>query len=1055
MRRFLSLFVMLMMSAALVFAQSRVVTGTVTDDKGTPIEGASVRVKGSRTGVAADASGNYRISVNPGATLVISGVNLTPQEVAVGEQSTINVRMVTTGTELTGVTVTTALGIKRRPKELGYANTTIRGETITAGRNPNLGAALSGRVAGLNITNTSSSVGASPRITLRGNRSIRGNNQALIVLDGVPVPQNTIGYLNPNDVESITVLKGGQAATLYGDDGVNGVLVINTRKGSGKPQVSFTSTTNFEKLAYLPRFQTTHGSGSEYGHTPDENFRPFENQQYGPRYDGSLRSAGRVLQDGSHLQLPYSNIKGVREDIWDRGSTIQNDISVSGGDATSGYFLSFQDAFTKGIVTKDEFRRDAFRFNARKTYGKFTTSFDGTYALDKTKRTSTDFYFFALNSASWIPLNDLRDFRNNKFANENGYFNDYYRNPFFELENNRINQRNTYFNGNVTLNFKPFTWLDATYRIGTATTNTFGKNTTGAFVYDKYTKDSAKTFDPRYNDYNGKFIARNNINGAVSDNASFGNRINSDFILSFNKNFGDYSAKLILGNNIQVRRTKSLTVSSTSVVIPELYNVSNRSGELGGGESNTELRKVGNYADLTLGLKDFLFLHGSFRYDQNSALYTQQRKKDLYSYPYYGADVSFIVTDAIPSIKNDALGYLKLRAGWNKNGLVSLEPYSLEPEFFNGSGFPYGSSIGITVGNAFPDPSLRPEKVQTIEGGLEAQFWKNRINLDLSIYKQKVEGQVLDVALSPSTGYTSTTLNAGNVDNYGGEVELKANIFKSKDWIVDVNSNYTYNSNKVKTLFGLLERVQLNTSGSSSFIYAEKGQPFPLLKVSAYQRDSATGKIIIDENDGWPLLSGDLKSIGTTIPKHSIGIGTSITYKMLTFAANAEYRGGAVIYHDMGEDMSFTGSGAITALYGREQFIYPNSVYRDPISNKLITNTSIPVANDIAIYKGWGDYSFSRSNAAVGEGHYSSADFWKLRNISLTLNVPANWTNRVKAIKKLSLSIFGRNLKTWLPDDNWYTDPEFANTTGNGVGLSTSRNTPPVKQYGATLNVTF
>ncbi len=1052
MRKIASLIMMLMLFNALAFAQTRTVTGRVTDQRGEAIPFATVTEAGTRNAVTADANGNFSIRLPENGRLTISATGFGGQTTSV-TGNTASVSLTRIEGQLQEVVVTTALGIKRRPRELGYSNTTINNEAITSGRSPNLGAALSGKVAGLTITNTSSQVGSSPRITLRGNRSIRGNNQALVVLDGVPVPQNTIGYLNPNDIESITVLKGGQAATLYGDDGVNGVLVINTRKGTGRPQVTFTNTTNFEELAYLPRFQTTHGSGSHYGSTPAENYRPFENQQYGDRYDGSIRSVGRVLQDGSHLQLPYSNIDGVREDIWDRGYTIQNDISVSGGDATSGYFLSFQDAFTKGIVPKDEFRRDAFRFNARKTYGKFTASFDGTYALDRAERTTTDVYFYALNAAGWIPLGDLRDWKTNKFANENGYFNDYYRNPYFELDNNRIDARNNYFNGNVSLNFKPLTWLDATYRIGTALTNSFSKSRTGSFIYDKYTKDSAKTFDPQYNDYNGKFIARNNITGAVSDNASFGNRINSDFILSFNKDWGDYSAKLVLGNNIQVRRTKSLTVSSTSVIIPELFNVNNRAGELGGGESNTELRKVGNYADLTLGMKDYLFVHGSFRYDQSSALFTPQRERDLYSFPYYGADISLILTEAIPSLKNDALGYLKLRAGWNKNGLVSLEPYSLDPEFFNGGGFPYGSGIGLTVGNAYPDPGLKPEEVRTIEGGLEAQLWRNRINLDLSIYKQKIEGQVLDVALSPTTGYTSTTLNAGNVDNYGGEAEIRASIFKNKDWTVDINGNYSYNTNKVKDLFGLLERVQMNTTGASSFIYAEIGQPFPLLKVSAYQRDSATGKFIVDPEDGWPLLSGELKSIGTTIPKHSVGIGTRVSYKMLALAVQAEYRGGAVIYHDMGEDMAFTGSGAVSTIYGRDQFIYPNSVYFD--GTKYVANTDIPVSNDIAIYSGWGDYSFSRSNANVGEGHYSSADFWKLRSVSLTLNVPSNWTSRVKAIKGLSLSLFGRNLKTWLPDDNWYTDPEFANTTGNGVGISTSRNTPPVKQYGASLNVTF
>lgn len=1058
MRKFASLFTMLMLFTALAFGQNRTITGTVADESGTPVPSASVRKKGTNEGVAADNAGIFRIQAKTGDVLVITGANIEGAvEVTVGSDNTVSVqvkRKVTTETEV----VVTALGIRRRPKEVGYANTTIKPDLITNGAAPRLGQALSGKAAGLTVYNTSSAVNAAPRIVLRGNRSITGDNTALIVVDGVPVPANTLNYLNPNDVESVTILKGGQAATLYGPDGINGALVVTTKRGGGKPQVNFTSTTNFEEVAYLPDFQEEFGSGSGYGLIPEDNYRPFENQQYGDRYDGSIRAAGRMLQDGSFQRYPYEFVPGVRKKVWNLGVSTTNDISVSGGDANNRFYLSFQDAFVKGVVPKDQYHRDALRFNGSKTYGKFKAAFDGTFAFDKADRTNTDYYFFALNSPGWIPAHKLTDWKNDPFANPNGYFNDYYNNPWFELDNNRFETRNTYFNGSVTLGFKPTSWLDFNYRIGTALTNTFQKVWRNRWDYTEYAKGNLAvkpiTEDPQYNDYSYVWRARNTpIPGSVQDNTSYGWRINSDFFVTVDKTWGNISTKLILGNNIQDRKSKSTSIGSTSVIIPDLFNVANRAGELTGGESNTQQRRVGNFADLTVGFSDKVFVHGSIRHDVSSLFFSPTRLRKLYNFTYYGADISAIITELIPSLKSNTLNFLKIRASYNKNGNENLGPYSLDPTFSPGAGYPYSSNVGVTVDNTYPSPDLQPEFAFSYEAGFEASFWKNRINVDFSYFYQDVKNQVFNVAISSATGYTSTLLNAGQVANRGIEAELKVNLVRSKNWTIDVFGNYTYNTNEVKKLFGGLTELNLNSTASTNFVTATLGQPFPLLKTTYWAIDSASGSLIVDPADGWPTLGTGLKTQGTTIPKHQVGVGMKIAYKWVTLLANAEYRTGNVIYNDIGEDMAFTGSSSTTTLYHRQQFIWPNSVYWD--GSKYVSNTNIPVRGDLAAYYGWGDLGFSRGIIFNGDWFTTSGAFWKLRDISIDFAFPQKWYSKVKALKGIGLSFFGRNLATLRPDENIFTDPEFSNTNGNAVGINTSLNTPPARQYGATLRVTF
>ncbi|WP_276482855.1 SusC/RagA family TonB-linked outer membrane protein [Paraflavitalea pollutisoli] len=1050
MSRILSLLSLLLLYGWMAVAQTRTVTGTVTDEKGNPIAFASVLIQGTSRGATTNEKGAFTIEVNPGAVLVISAAGASSQSVVVGAANSYPIALQKNGT--LDEVVVTALGIRRKPRELGFSTTIVKGEQITAANNPNLANALTGKIAGLVVTNVNSSVQADTRVVLRGNRSITGNNQALIVLDGVPVPGNTLDYLNPNDVESVNTLKGGQAATLYGSDGVNGAVVITTKKGRGsKSTVTVSSSANFEQVSFMPKFQNRFGNGSGYSSLPSLNYRAYENQSYGDEYDGSMRPLGRVTEDGDTLMVPYSARPDEKRKVWDLGSVFQNDVSISGGDEKSSFYISFQDARISGVVPGDTRNRNAFRFNSSRTFGKLKAGFQATYAIDRFDRTWSDFYELVVNSAAHVPLTELRDWRNNKFANPNGYYNDYFQNPWFDLDNNRHKGNTRSFNGSFDLQYAPTDWINATYRLGLVSSNAEQKFTTGQFIYSDWARNRAYVPDPWTNDYNGISRARGNITGGVEDRFSSSNRLNSDLILSFSKDFNNISTNLILGNNIQQSTSNYLEVASGSVMIPDLYNIANRTGELQGEQTYARDRKYGFYGDLTVGINDYLFLHGAARRDATSLFYREGRKSSFYQYWYYGGDVSFVVSDALPVLKLGPIDYLKLRAGYNKNANANIRPYSLDLIYMMGSGFPYSSLPGGTVDNTLPDGGLRPEFVKSFEGGFELSLLKNRIGLDFTYYYQISEGQVMEVGMSAGTGYRNARLNAGRLDNKGFEVELKLQPVKTKTVTWDLNVNYSLNDNVVKELYGDMNALSLNNNYiesrvATAFVYAQKGSAYPLLRTTGYRRDSL-GRVIVSATSGNPSIAADQVAIGRTIPKHVLGLSTRLTWKAFALSATMEYRGGYYVFHGLGSTMAFTGISAITASYGRENFVLPNSVYEDG-SGKYVPNTTMPVSDG---HYGYWDTQFKNA----GENFVSRGDFWKLREANLTYTVPASLIGKMKFIKSASFSLIGRNLFMLLPKDNQYADPEFANTTGNALGINETTNTPPVRSFGATLSLVF
>lgn len=1052
-----------MLVSMLAMAQTRPITGRVVDETGQPVTGASVSIKGNSTGAAADNNGNFRINAKSGDVLVISATNYGTKEIKVGSATEYAVS-ISRATSMMDEVVVTAQGIRRKSKELGYSLSKVNTEDITVGRSPQLAQSLSGKVSGLAIFNVDNSVDPKVKVVLRGYRSLTGSNDALIVVDGIPnTSQSVLSLINPNDIESVTVLKGGQAATLYGSQGVNGALVITTKKGTkGGLKVTYSTGLNYDQISFLPKFQDKFGNGSHYADgfgTPTyktnylermkDNWRPFENQQYGDAYDGSMRIAGRQTVDGDKFIIPYSAIPGERRRTFDKGYTFNNQVGFSGGDERGTYYMSVENNKTAGIVPGDVSKRTGVRFAATKESDKLKVGFNAAYVQNAVDRTTSDFYFDILNVAAHIPISTLRDWRNNKFANPNGFYDDYYNNPYFNKDINRQTYQDANITGNLDVNYQLLPWLNLYNRLGVIQNTRTRKNFTSQFFYSDWAKNSAFVPAPweTTNDYDGIDRAGTDIQGSVFDQISNENVINNDIQAQLAKNFGSFTNKLILGYNTYQRKTKQTNVGSGSIVVPDVYNVFNRRGELAGGESNTTERKYGYYADLTTGYRDFLFLHGSFRYDGTSKFYKPTRATNQYSYPYYGVDAAIILTDAIPAIKNNVLSYAKLRAGFNRNGNDNLGNsdviYGLDLSYPNGGGFPYGNNVGLTVGDLLPDANLKPEFVTSYEVGGEFQFFKGRVNLETTLYTQTSKGQVIDVKIPVSTGFPALRINVGETKNWGYETDLRVQLIKKTRFSWEISARYSYNDNKVVNLYPGVTEFQYG-----GFSYANTnvmtGLSFPRLKALPYTRDDQN-RVVINKTTGYPLRTAPIDTFGRTIPKHILGWGTRFNYGNFTLAANFEYRGGNEIFHQLGRDMTFTGSGAWTS--DRAPHVFPNSSYNDG-TGKFVENTTINVRE--AEYGLWVDqYRF------IAENFVTPGWFIKFRDVNLSYNIPTNMLKRTKVFSGATIAVYGRNLFTIVDKSNFYTDPEFSNTTGNGVGLNTTAQTPPVRQYGLNLNLSF
>ncbi|TAN10810.1 MAG: SusC/RagA family TonB-linked outer membrane protein [Chitinophagaceae bacterium] len=1068
-----------------VSAQAHKISGKVTDSNGMGIPGITIQVKGTSAGTASDAQGLYELSAPSDATLIFSGIGYTSQNVISKGRSVINVTMQISHTQLNELVVT-AFGIKREARELGYATATIDSKSLNQSKVYDLSTGLTGKVSGLQINLPNNGIDPQTRIVLRGNRSFLGNNQALIVINGIPMPDNyNLATLDPNDVKSVDVIKGAVGSALYGSRASNGVLLITTNTGvQGKPEIIVSNTTTFQSVAYLPKFQnefTSYGGESIgrdlFGVThvymnPDGTPRyvPYENESYGPPFSGKglVQLGGKVLVTNSNgsttwdsLMVPDRPSPNSVKNFFQTGVTNQLNVSYSAGGDNSSFYMGVQHVTGTGIVPTTTKRRDNVTFNGTRKDGIFSAQYNVGYTYSKVDDVGPGYsqqfplYEQILDNPPILNLAMFKDWRNNPFASPDGYVNAYNTNPWQEVDGSKINYYNNNLIGSFQLSLQPLSWLNLSDRVGATINNQVYKATQQAITFAEWAIQ-----DPTGG---GAWpSALQKFNGQDIDYTYTENIWHNDFLATLNHKFNDFSVNLILGASVSQSVLNNQQLSSTTLLVPGFYNISSGSGTPGFFQNKFEQRQYAYFEDLTLGWKDFLFLHLTNRDEWNSVLAPAHQH-----YEYPSANASFIFTDAIPSLHNsNILTYGKIFGGITRVANISLNSqgtygaYQVQNVFnigyasiFTTNAFPFGGLGGYSLSNVSLNPDVTPEKTISQEAGFNLGFWNDRINFNADYYHEVTSQQTLAAEVSHATGYDQKILNTGEMLNEGVELDLNYKVIQNASFTWNVAIHYAYNHNEVLSILPNNNSVQIGSFANDFLplldggIFAQVGQPYPVIKVSDWQRDPQ-GKVIVDPVTGMPAVDHSLKIFGNTNPKNILGITTGFSYKTVSLNVVADYRGGYYIMNSLGRDLDFIGSDYHSVTNGRQRIIFPNSVI-EVSPGKFVNNTSV------ATYDGGDPFWTNYYGTGIGSPYVTSAAFWKLREVSIAYQLPLKWMQRTHFIKSASVSLIGNDLIMLRPKTNYWTDPEFAENNGNATGRTSIGETPPARNYGFNITVHF
>ncbi|HLU89106.1 MAG TPA: SusC/RagA family TonB-linked outer membrane protein [Cyclobacteriaceae bacterium] len=993
-----------------VFAQNVHVNGIITENStGLPLPGATIQIKGSAVTSVTDRSGKFRMYATPGDELEIKFLGfLTKTIIAPADEELMHIALDEDVRMLSEVVVTGALGIRRAARELGGGAQVVNDEMLNQGKTINPITGLTSKVAGLRINMYDSKVDPQVQVVMRGTRSLNRNaNAPIYVVDGVPVPD--INRINPNDIESITVLKGANAAALYGSEGVNGALMITTKKGTrGQETVSFSNSTTFSRVFLLPEAQT------EFGQGQNGVYNPLQSESWGPRFDGSIKDFGPSLPDGSQPQIRYATPGGDnRLELFQTGLNLQNDLSFSGGDERSTYFLSLQDVSVKGILPGDKSRRTGARFNGSKTFGKLRTSYNINYIKFNKDMAPDGPWLSAYTSPANVDFSQMKDWKNpSSNANPLYYFTDQVKNPFFLLDNYRQKTGQNTFNGKIELDYQFTPWFSALYRLGMYQVNEETHFTTGKF----------------------EAPGRRNVNGSVTDGSDDFQRFNGDLILNFNKEFGNFTSQLLLGQNFRSDYSKSVSVGADNLLLPGIFNPDSRVGELssGSGSAVTEYRSLAVYGEYTGGYNNYLFLTLVGRNDWVSVLSENNR-----SYFYPGVSASFIFNEAIPSlVDNRNLTFGKLFASWNKTGNVTLDPYKLNNPYSQINGFPFGNLVGFTPSSAYPNPDIKPEFVTSYEIGTQLSFLDHSLHFEGSYIFSDSEGQIFNATTSRATGYSTAIVNAGRLTNNIIELYVNSDIISTRDAKWNLGFTFSHTKNKVRELY---EGDSYNIFRQS---YANVGQAYPSLMVSDYKKDP-NGRIVINEETGYPVLADAETHLGTMVPRYQMGLSSVYQYKGLSIAAQFDSRLGGWLYSEIIPRQYTAGTHPNTVAFDRQPFIYPNSVIKQA-DGTFVPNTTVLSPGDKAF---WDFEGKIQSNTAA------KSDFLKLRELSVSYTFPAAVLKRQKFVKEASIGLVGTNLFIIRHADNDHGDPEYLyNSTDGYISF---RMVPPYRTYGFHVNLAF
>lgn len=1044
------------------------VKGKVTDSSGSGLPGVSIILKNSINGTITDVDGNFILPVdNEKATLVLSFIGYATKEVAVKSGIHSNIILNEDVLALDEVVVT-ALGIKRDKKSLGYSTQEVKGDNMNVGNDANMLNKLMGKVAGVQITAGNSGAGSSSRVVIRGESSFSNDNQPLYVIDGVPItnsiysnlagtPQevdygNGAGEVNADDIESISVLKGANAAALYGSRAANGVILITTKSGKTKNkfQVAFNSTTTFESVLRLPKYQNSYSQGldGKFEYWDGNNGHGTQDHQdmsWGRPLDGSLVTQfnspslgadGKMYRGGDVFARNGAAITPTPlvaqpnnvSDFFETGITYSNNLALSASNDRGDFRLSYTNLYSTGVLPNVDLKRNTISVNSGyKFTDKFTAKASVSYINSiSSNRPSMGYgpenpmYTFTWFGRQ-VDTNSLRDYWQRGYEgikqfHFNSGWND---NPFFTMYENTNGYDKNRMYGNVSLNYDILENLKLTARSG--------------IDFSQELRQSKRAYSTQ------RFLT-----GAYKRENVFFSEWNTDVLLQWNKSFNEtWRTDLALGANSMVQHNSYDYNFANGLSVPGVYNLGNASSNVSVVQKDTQKRINSALFTGQLSYKEWLYLNVTARNDWSSSL-TRSDGSGNNSYFYPSVSLSAIMSDMLklPS----CITYWSVRGGYAEVG-SDTEPYRLENSYAYSQ--PYGSTSGVTLPSTLANNELKPERMRSIEIGTDFRMFNNRVGLDLTYYNTLNTNQIVEIPISSTSGYQSRFINAGEIRNYGIEATLSLTPLQLKNgfqW--DSNINFSMNRSRVEKISEEYDQYVYSWAAIYSdqdarvYAIAREGESMGNLYGTGFKYTD-DGQLIVDAS-GLPVADPTLVKLGNYNPDFIMGFYNKFSYKGFSFDFLLDWRqGGVFVSRTFGMAME---SGVLDRTANRtpEDMVVDGVVW-DASSSSYIKNTKQVSPRDYYrnLYR-----RFHETESTF------SATSLKLREVKLGYTFPSQWFSK-SPIKNISLSLVGRNLFMWTKGQN-YVDPEAIAYEGSSITPGVEEMSyPSTKSLGFSVNVLF
>ncbi|MBZ0246714.1 MAG: SusC/RagA family TonB-linked outer membrane protein [Cyclobacteriaceae bacterium] len=1020
-----------------VIINDLLVTGKVTDSSGEALVGVSIILKGSGTGTITDQNGRFTIEVPENSTLVLSYIGYKTSEISVGSRTVIDVRLEEDIEQLSEIVVT-ALGVEKQSRELGYGVSSIKAEDLLVARESNIVNALQGKVTGVNIQQTGGNLGGSVKVVIRGVTSLSGRNNPLWVVDGVPINDdqsvssnsssriqgnrdfaNGASVINPDDVESMSVLKGAAASALYGSRAAAGVILVTTKKGkaskAGGPAVVVSSSYRFDQIFKVPDYQNEYSAG---------NFSKYDSSSFS---NWGARITGQIVPDAITDELiPLRAYEDNYKDFYRTGKTMINNVNVSDANDKADYRLSITSLNQTGILPNAELDRITTSFNAGMKHSeKLQSRFSVQYINTKSKGTgasgSNDPN--VIGATIFTRTHDFKKFTPwiDESGNQINAVGDFENNPFWIRYENRNERKDQRFIGRFEATYKPITALGVTARVG----------------YD-------------YDGDNRLITNRNGTVGfAAGDFLVDGiqrTQLNTDLIATyFTSITSDLAFNVMGGFGYNKRIYQKDQLFSQGLSIPNLFNPSNALSNAPS-RSFSEYVLFGAYGEASLSYKNWATLSLTGRNDWSSTL-----PKDARSYFYPSASLAVVLTEAL-GIESNIVSYGKLRASLAQVGndtnpyqlLFTFNPESYASGQYNSRvNFPFDGRLGFSASTTIPPENLRPEGQTTVELGAEVNFINNRIRLDVAYFNSSNIDQIIAVGIPQSTGKSRKMLNIGEVTSKGVELSLDADVIKTTNLKWNSMINFTHNESIVKSLAEGSERLTIASEFSSNAIIATPGHSFQL-NTTSYLRDSISGRPIINHLTGLRQV-GPAINHGSVMPNFSFGFINTITYKSFSLSSTIDGRVGGKLSSGTVRNLWNEGATKLTAENREGTFIDRTGVLDN--GDGTFRDNDIPTRSAEVFWK-------SIDDSSIAEASIFDATFVKLREVAITYQVPMRLLGK-SFFKGFQVGLEGRNLMllyTKVPD----IDPE-ANSFGSGAdGFGIERNAvPSTRSLGFNVRLTF